>query len=259
MPIIDGVFVPRTPLTPAELHIDWVRHDNEIVMRRLLVEQAALPKVRRLASAAILAGSYRSEAHALVDTLSTALDRTARFGFREAQHELAQLRLAHPVTAAANPPAPSRLADIARQGLAGVGIYVRQEALVLTEAVIAAVLKALRSEADQTLAVMVARKEATRRLHVGVLDLVGTTLNLGRTAGASVLDMPPTFALRSEQLDRNTCDPCEHLHGSIVRFGSPEYFAKLPPLGCLGGGRCRGVMVFADGPRQVRAPELIAA
>lgn len=259
MPVIDSVFVPRTPLTPAELHIDWVRHDTEIVTRRLLVEQAAAPKARKLADAAILAGSYRNQAHALTDTLAAALDRTARFGFREAQQEIAQLRLAHPVTLAANPPAPSRLSEIVRQGLAGVALYVRQEALLLTEAVTAAVLKALRSEADQTIAVLVARRDATRTLHRGVLDLVGTTLNLGRTAGASVLDMPPTFALRSEQLDTNTCVPCEDLHGMIVRFGSPEYFAAMPPLGCLGGGRCRGLYVFADGPRQVRAPELIAA
>jgi hypothetical protein len=229
------------------------------VTRRMLVDQAAMPKARKLADAAILVGAYRNEAAALTDALALALDRTARFGYREAQHELAQLRIAHPVTAALNPPHPSRLADIVRNGLPGVALFVRQEALLLTEAVIAVVLKALRSEADQTLAVLVARKEATKRLHVGVLDLVGTTLNLGRTAGATVLDMPPTFALRSEQLDTNTCQPCEHLHGSIVRFGSPEYFSTMPPLGCLGGGRCRGVMVFADGPRQVRAPELIAA
>lgn len=259
MPVIDGVFVPRSPLTPAELHVDWVRHDNEIVARRRLIEQAALPKARKLADAAILHGTYRVEAHLLADTLALALDRTARFGYREAQRELDQLRLAHPVTAAANPPAPGRLSDIVRQGLAGVALYVRQEALLLTENVIAVVLKTLRSEADQTLAVLIARKEATKRLHLGVLDLVGTTLNLGRTAGATVLDMPPTFALRSEQLDRNTCKPCEHLHGSIVRFGSPEYFATMPPLGCLGGGRCRGLYVFADGPRQMRAPELVAA
>jgi hypothetical protein len=259
MPVTDGIFVPRTPLTPAELHIDWVRHDNEIVARRRLVEQAAAPKARKLADAAILLGHYRNEAQALTDTLAVALDRTARFGYREAQHEIAQLRLVHPVTAAANPPAPGRLSDIVRQGLAGVALYVRQEALLLTEAVIAKVLQALRSEADQTLAVLIARKEAAKRLHVGVLDLVGTTLNLGRTAGATVLDMPPTFALRSEQLDRNTCKPCDGLHGSIVRFGSPEYFSTMPPLGCLGGGRCRGLYVFADGPREMRAPELIAA
>lgn len=259
MPVTDGVFVPRTPLSPAELHVDWIRHDNEIVARRQLVEAAAAPKARKLANAVIVAGVYRNEATALAETLAVALDRTARFGFREAQREIAQLRLAHPVTLAANPPAPSRLSDIVRQGLAGVGLYVRQEALLLTEAVTAAVLKALRGEADQTLALMVARRDAQRTLHRGVLDLVGTTLNLGRSAGALVLDMPPTFALRSEQLDTNTCDPCERLHGAIVQFGSPEYFAKLPPLGCLGGGRCRGVMVFADGPRQMRAPELVAA
>jgi len=222
MPVINGEFIPRTALTPAELHVDWVRHNNEIVNRRRLVEQSALPRARALADAAILLGVYRNQAAALTDTLALALDRTARFGYRQAQHEIAQLRLAHPVVAAANPPAPSRLADIVRGGLAGVALYVRQEALLLTEAIIEKVLAALRSEKDATLALLTARQNAEKRLHLGVLDLVGTTLNLGRTAGATVLDMPPVFALRSEQLDTNTCVPCETLHGSIVQFGSAE-------------------------------------
>jgi hypothetical protein len=28
---------------------------------------------------------------------------------------------------------------------------------------------------------------------------------------------------------------------------SDEFFATLPPAYCRGGGRCRGVMVYADG------------
>jgi hypothetical protein len=61
--------------------------------------------------------------------------------------------------------------------------------------------------------------------------------------------------MRSEQLDQNSCDACETLHGSIVQVGSDVYYATLPPEGCYGAGRCRGVMVFGDGPADLSGPE----
>ena len=76
---------------------------------------------------------------------------------------------------------------------------------------------------------------------------------MGRTAGA--LDSPggpPEFALRSEQLDKNTCDACTREHGQIYQVDSDSYYQHLPPSECYGGGRCRGIYVFGDGPRDVR-------
>lgn len=258
MPVIDGVFVPRAPLTPAELHVDFVSIDNHVVARRLRVEQAAGPKARKIAHAAQTLGYIVAAHDALADTLTVALEQTARFGYQHAQAEIGRLRT-DTVTAAANPPAPHRLSEIVRQGLTGVNAYVREQALIVTQDVIDAVIRALRAETDSTMQLLQARKAATRVLHNGVLELVGATLNLGRTAGARQLEPPPTFALRSEQLDRNTCAPCHELHGTIVQFGTPEYFAVLPPTGCLGGGRCRALMVFGDEDRHVAAPELLAA
>lgn len=63
----------------------------------------------------------------------------------------------------------------------------------------------------------------------------------------SALGGPPTFSMRSEQLDKNTCAACEQYHGTIVQADSDDFYAMLPPAHCFGGGRCRGVMVFADG------------
>jgi hypothetical protein len=259
MPVIDGVFVPRSLLTPAELHVDFVSIDNHVVSRRLAVEKAALPKAHRLAAAMAQLGDIYTPHEALTQTLADALELTAHFGYRQAQRELGQLRVGRTVTAAVVPPSSaSRLAEIVRGGLGGVSLYVRDQALIVTEAVVAAIVKALRGQPNPTLGLLVARRDAQRVLHNGVLDLVGTTLNVGRTIGAAESNAPPRFALRSEQLDNNTCDPCEHLHGTIVQFGTPEYFAVMPPVGCLGGGRCRALMVFGDDDRHV-APELLAA
>lgn len=259
MPVIDGVFVPRSLLTPAELHVDFVAIDNHVVSRRIAVEKAALPKARRLVAAMAQLGDIYTTHDALTTSLADALELTAHFGYRQAQRELGQLRVGRTITAAVVPPSSaSRLAEIVRGGLGGVSVYVRDQALIVTEAVVAAVVKAIRGQDNPTLGLQIARRDAQRTLHNGVLDLVGTTLNVGRTIGAAEAHFPPRFALRSEQLDNNTCDPCEHLHGTIVQFGSPEYFAVMPPVGCLGGGRCRAVMIHGDDDRQVTQPLLAA-
>jgi hypothetical protein len=100
-------------------------------------------------------------------------------------------------------------------------------------------------------------RRSRQLLHNAVLEMIGHVLNLGRTHAAyggelpvltAELDSPVLWAMRSEQLDTNTCSPCDKLHGRIVRLLSPEYMALLPPSSCLGRGRCRGIMVYADDP-----------
>ena len=151
-------------------------------------------------------------------------------------------------------------AELALQGLEGVAVLVRRRSREVSALVVEAVEQASRTpglDVDERLVVL--QKAAKRALHNSVLELVGETLNMGRTAGALSMPGPPDVAFRSEQLDKTTCDPCSRLHGQIAVLGSPEYFALLPPTGCLGGGRCRGIWVFGDGPVDFRQTEDMAA
>lgn len=49
--------------------------------------------------------------------------------------------------------------------------------------------------------------------------------------------------LVSELLDDATCEVCARRDGSIYQIGSPAGEQNLPPAGCLGGEKCRGVPV----------------
>lgn len=263
MPVVDGVFVPRTPLAPAEEHVDWAGTDAHVVGQRVRVERDAAPAARRLAVLATHQHGLPSPAviAALAGKIEFGLERTARFGAWSTGRELASLRDREGVaTAGLVVPDAGRYANIAAKGLVAVLALVKQRADQAARAISSSVHQAiLDAGALPGSAIDIALNAATRALHNHVLELVGETLNLGRTAGALSQLQPPEFALRSEQLDRNTCTPCDELHGTITVVGSPDFYAILPPIGCLGGGRCRGVMVFGDGPRDVRAPLEIAA
>lgn len=68
--------------------------------------------------------------------------------------------------------------------------------------------------------------------------------NLGRNMAAQELSDLIGMAVRTEVLDRNTCDPCDELDGTVVPLNSPEYFAAMPPNGCDGGDFCRGFYLY---------------
>ncbi len=264
MPVIDGVFIPRTPLAPAELHVDWTAHNDHIVARRKKLERDALRTARRVALLSAQHSGFPTAGvlEDLVQTFQRHLDKTAYFGYTSAVAEITQLRAhrGHVAKAGLVIPDAGRFAFLAARGLAGVSTLVARRALETANAIAEAVTAAIREAALTGQDILTAAQTAaTKTTHLHVLELVGETLNLGRTAGALSLPEIPEFALRSEQLDRNTCEPCDELHGTIVQVGTPQFFAILPPIGCLGGGRCRGIMVFGDGPRDVRAPELLAA
>lgn len=262
MPVTDGVFEPRTPLTPAEQHVDWASHDAHILSRRRIVEQHAAAATRRLANAThLLNGSPHSHVSDVARHLEQGLAATARYGYRQAQIELYDLRSGRPAHAAVTRPVPDAglFATIAASGLSGVLQFVRNRAGQAAASVASQISEVLLTETDPVRRIVAARDRGRRALHNNVLDLVGETLNLGRAAGALKMRQPPTFALRSEQLDKNTCAPCDGLHGTIVVVGSPEFYALMPPAGCLGGGRCRGIWVFGDNAPDVRAPALQAA
>lgn len=250
---------PRIALTAAEALVDWPGTNEHIVQRRAALEEYAAPSARRLVVVFEEFGGYVPPAMVakLALRLETGLARTGRFGYREARREISALREGKAVTAAVRVPDDAGdYAEYALQGLEGVALLARRRSRQVTAHIVDEVEKASRTpalDADERLAVL--QKAAQRALHNNVLELVGETLNMGRTAGALSLQAPPEFALRSEQLDKRTCDPCSRLHGEIAAVGSPEYFALLPPTGCLGGGRCRGIMVFGDGPVDLRLPE----
>jgi hypothetical protein len=266
MPVVDGIFIPRSPLTPAELHVDFPEIDRHIVESRARVERAAQPHLNRitLAIASGVAPYLPIVVEPLAQALEQSLARTAHFGADHAAREIQTGRgdralAAAPPTTTQVPPDPGGFSDLALAGLSGVLEVIRHRAAQAARLVGQVALAAFQSQADETDGLMFAKRDAGRSLHNQVLALVGEALNMGRAAGAITLPQPPEYALRSEQLDANTCAPCFELHGTITRVASPEFFEILPPVGCLGGGRCRGIMVFADGPHEVRQPEQLAA
>lgn len=251
------MFVARVPFVTAEQHVDYERILAHIDARRARTERDAGPAARRLAYQLV---HQQLPPHAtinqLTDRLALSLERTARFGYRQAQAEHRRLRKAAPlrVLAAYQIPDAGKHGRVAAGGLPAIRKLIahrsRETALDTYQA---AQLAATRAPAGTPapIRVAVAAAAATKALHAHVLELVGETLNLGRTAGVQALPSPPQYAMRSEQLDANTCDACDVLHGQIVEIGSPEYYDLMPPEGCLGGGRCRGIYVYGDEPVQL--------
>jgi hypothetical protein len=246
MPVVAGSFIPTRPMTAAEETVAWAKTNRVILEQREQVEQAAFPAAKQLGLAVGYAWpGLAAPRERLTRTLSDALAFVYGFGRTEARRELVALRSRSPIpiTAATRrdtqPGAARRRFDMVAQDAAD------------------AVERAAREAAGDPVSASTA---AARQLHLEVLEAVGTALNLGRTAGAmSAPGGPPTYALRSEQLDRNSCPRCIEVHGTIVQADTPDYYALLPPAQCFGGGRCRGVMVFADGVRDLspaQAPDV---
>lgn len=253
------VFAPRVPLVEVETHVNFQLHYDHVTQRRAIVEKAALPRTKRLAESIIVFGHPAlPQARALADALERSLNATARFGYEQAQREVRSLRANQSISARYEIVDVGRYMDAARGGLERVRHVTRERAKQVAAAVARAALAAFALEdllEDETKTRVQVTKAATRSLHNHVIELVGETLNLGRTAGALELRPVPEFALRSEQLDKNTCEPCGALHGLIAQLDTGEFYANTPPIGCLGGGRCRGIWVYGDSPRQMTSLE----
>jgi hypothetical protein len=246
---------PRFQLTAAEKHVDFPAHNNHIVLRRAAVEKNARPATRRLA---VAIGEYglptNGGTRVVAERLEHALQATARFGFDQARREIRMLRTDGRLIAYSVPDVGA-FNEQARRGLAGVLALVQRRALETAYSIAAAAIAARGDQPDPILKASAATAAALRVLHNHVLELVGETLNMGRTAGALSLAQPPTFAMRSEQLDNNTCDGCSYEQGGIYQLDSDEYYAHMPPSYCYGLGRCRGIMVFGDATAQLALPE----
>src|SRR6266511_2417867 len=241
MPVADGIFTPNAPLVAAEQPVRWKAINRHILEQRARIEQETIGTARRVG---FLIGSAITPAvqlRKLEARLGTLLMGTYTFGRDEARHELAALRArgSAPVSTARRP-------DV------GPGAAGRRFDRLASRAAADVSAAASKVAGDGPVAASTA---AAKALHLAVLESVGQALNLGRTHGAiTAPGGPPAFAMRSEMLDKNLCDRCSELHGTIVQVESDDYYTLLPPASCLGGGRCRGVMVFADGVSDLRGP-----
>lgn len=243
-------WTPRVPLTAAERRVDFFAHNTHIVQRRLAVERAATPAARRLAFLVAEHGLPTVVAEKDLEArLYVALVRSVEFGYEQARRELRGERPR--IVAAVRIPGVGERGRVVLGGLAGVHGLVRSRAALVAgdvadQAKVAA-RKANAQPGSTKVGVALAVGTAVKRtVHNDVLQLVGEALNLGRAAGAMDAANPPEYAMRSEQLDENTCDSCDEAHGEIVQVGTAEFYDEMPPAGCEGGGRCRGIYVFGD-------------
>lgn len=252
---MSAVAWPPRPMTHAESHVDWHRVQRHIDDRRVAVERAGVGVTRKIATSLALAGHVvESDREKLAGALAASLDATAKFGYRSAQAEIRSMRgtrvsLAYELPDIGNQP------EIAAGGIDAVRALVRRRARQGADRVVSAAMSAYASS-QPSLERQVALISASRKaLHRVVIELVGETLGQGRTAGALAMPGgPPEYALRSSMLDKNSCEPCDRLNGTIAQVGSSEFYDLSPPTGCLGGGRCRCVWVFGDAPAQMEQP-----
>lgn len=257
MPVVDGTFTPNKPLTAAERPVRWANINKHILERRRIVEEATRPLAQRLG---YLIGSgidATATERQLRDFLFTMLEDTFEFGRREAQSEIALLRDANARLYPQGLPPESVTAARREVRVRDVRKWDAERARQFFEDEVEDAVDEIRAAAAAYEEPVSSAAAAGKMLRDQVLMNVGMALGLGRTNGAMTMPPerggPPSFAMRSEQLDRNTCDPCSQYHGTIVQVDSSEYFQVLPPAFCYGMGRCRGVMVFADGVRDLRA------
>lgn len=238
---------PRIALVTAERVVDYPKINSHIDERRETLERALKRPMMDLADSLVFfAVPSLAAAEAVQQRLYRGLATTYLFGFREARKEIAKLRQGKTVLIADLP--PHRESDISRY----LGTFV----VTVLHGMIDALIK-YRSEfaEDDPLLQAKMRDKASRLSHNAILEVVGQVLNAGRTFAAIGQDepiiasrSPAKWAMRSEQLDQNTCVPCEGFHGETVQVGSLDYFDLMPPTGCLGQGRCRGIYVYADDP-----------
>lgn len=238
---------PRVPLVAAERVVDYGRINSHIDERRDTLERALRRPMMDLADSLVFfVVPSLVAAETVQQRLYRGLGACYLFGFREARRELADLRRGKTPLLAELP--PHRESDISRY----LGTYV---ATVLHRLIDDLIKFRAEFAEDDPLMQSKMRDKAARLSHNAILEVVGQILNAGRTFAAIGKDepiiasrSPATWAMRSEQLDTNTCAPCENYHGETVQVGSLDYFDLMPPTGCLGLGRCRGIYVYADDP-----------
>lgn len=221
----------------AELAVDFDRIDAYILRQRRVVEERAWPAALRYSRSLVFHEGVPSlrAANDLEASFRASVADVYRFGWEQVQEELARLR-------------QGRLRPVEEQADRPTASYSRQIARQAADAYVTAVGKKYRETDGANL-----DEYARRALHNVALEIVGRALNEGRAIAALGGDKPPRarsapalYAMRSEQLDKNTCGPCHGVHGTVVEVGSDEFFQYMPPNLCRGRGRCRGIYVYGD-------------
>lgn len=239
-------------MVAAEEVVDWARIDTHITTRRLSVERMILPAALSYTMALEQLGVPSYHQLATFQTrLHVALGKSYVFGFRRARAEIRALRRLRGDTPvlASRPPRYPELANT----------WVKTLAIRGVSRFVVAMNGYYTQYLDDLGRVEKLRDRAKRMSHNIALEYVTEALNAGRTLAALgqeeptiyTADATTLYAMRSERLDRNTCSPCFALHGTVVELLSQDYWDILPPSGCLGQGRCRGIMVYADSPEDL--------
>lgn len=250
-------WTPRVPLVAAEAVVDYQKINGHIVERRATLERAIRRPVLDLADSIFLHSGFPSTraTDTLRSRLFVGLGRTYLFGYREARRELAAHRKGQNVPVEEWESPPTNVAPYLDGFVSG---HLRNFVVDLSRFYVETL------DPNDMLMQTHLREKAERLAHNMVLEQIGYVLNAGRTLAALGRDEPilaartqARWAMRSEQLDENTCAPCDTFHGELAAVGTPEYFALLPPSGCLGRGRCRGIMVYADSSDDFKVRRLL--
>lgn len=248
MPVVQRTFIARRTLSAAESHVAWERINQHILVKRDELTRSLGGLAQRIGMLAGFGIDPKPVVRELGDMLALLLEDTYEFGRREAKRELGELRASR-----ATPPELFQIGARKVDEPAEHAAAIRRRAQEAAEALEEDVEVYLQSNAGDAVG---AARTAQTGIRDAVLAMVGNSLNLGRTRGATEAEGgPPRYAMRSEQLDKNTCGPCEQYHGTLVVIGSPEYYELLPPAFCLGMGRCRGVMVYGDSTSELTPPD----
>lgn len=238
----------------AEEAVDFPQLHNHVTEARRRTEQALVPTAIRYSASLDLNHGIPSytAAQALERTMFAAISATMIFGYRGVVAELRELRARkgfgeRPIEGVVHLP------EIAGPALRSITVHACERFALRMGREYQRIDVADPLRADKL------RDQARRSAHVIAIELVSQALNEGRTLGALgerpmivTAAVAALYAMRSEQLDTNTCDPCEDLHGEIAEVGRDRYYLLMPPNGCLTasipaiGPRCRGIYVYGD-------------
>lgn len=241
--------IPRVPFCAAEAVVDYDNVDNVVLEGRKRIEAYVWKwGGKRLALSVRMHGGAPSPAAAssVAHSFAHSCISVYMAGYDQVIDELAALRGSTTATDSGN----------RDDGYKEIQALARQAAGSYQQSVINYFGKVGGDLAGE----LKIEGRARQLLHNVTLEIVGRVLNLGRNHAATGGARPvlaaaaALYAMRSEQLDRNTCGPCDSLHGYVAQVGSPSYWEHTPPNDCLGRGRCRGIWVYADALADLRIP-----
>ena len=248
-------FEPRVPLVLAEEVVGYVALRDHVTEARRRTEQMLIPTAIRYAASLDLnygIPSYTA-AQALERALHRAISATMIFGYRTVVAELQELRARKGTRERPVVEDFGRMPEIAGPALQAITAHARQRFIDRMQR------EYRRIEPDDPGRGDKLRTQALQSAHVIAVEFVSRALNAGRSLGALgerpmvvTAAVAALYAMRSEQLDANTCEPCDSLHGEISDVNTTRYYLLMPPNGCvtasipLIGPRCRGIYVYGD-------------